>query len=219
MFNKKEKYIKKKLLNEENIEFSKKDKDEIFDKIQNELNLDLVSKKKNIRKSLNLKIIYATVCSLVICVLGYVGYELFGKKDFDTPNYKGKDVESLNLDEGDYCLGFSSDLSEEEIYILCFKYNYKFDLTNSNIIIAYIIVYNFFPSIIINNDLNNPIYINLLMKCDSIVDLYNSTYQTEFDVESLNGDNSGLLFKIYDNEIEFYTIKNKKRLSLFVEYN
>ena len=109
MLNKKEKNVKNYLL-DENIEFSNEDKDIVLNKIKSKINLE-VEEKPSFKQKFNLKVVYALVCSLVVCVVGFIGIRVFNDHFVD-PNYVGKDVESLNLDEGDYCLAYS------KIYII-----------------------------------------------------------------------------------------------------
>jgi hypothetical protein len=48
--------------------------------------------------------------------------------------------------------------------------------------------------------------------------MYNLKYNTSFNETNLNDDNSGFLFLIKENGIEFYTRKNNEKLSIFVEF-
>ena len=76
MFNKKEKQIKKVLLSDD-VDFTLEDKEDILINIKSKLNLESQKEKSSLRRSFNLKVVYGLVCSLVICVIGYVGYLLF----------------------------------------------------------------------------------------------------------------------------------------------
>jgi hypothetical protein len=63
-------------------------------------------------------------------------------------------------------------------------------------------------------------FIELMLKISSeeIINLYNTQYGESFNEINLNDNNSGLLFLIKENGIEFYTRKNNEKLSIFVEF-
>ena len=112
MLNKKEKNVKNYLL-DEYIEFSNEDKDIVLNKIKSKINLE-VEEKPSFKQKFNLKVVYALVCSLVVCVLGYFGIKSISGGYLNNPNYRGKNVESLNLGEGDYCLAYNSEVKYEQ---------------------------------------------------------------------------------------------------------
>ena len=215
MLNKKEKNVKNYLL-DKNIEFSNEDKDIVLNKIKSKINLE-VEEKPSFKQKFNLKVVYALVCSLVICVVGFIGIIHLGESRFIDPNYRGKNVESLNLDEGDYCLAYNTNLSDEEIIYL--KNKYGFDLNDKKTQNSYIINNNGNLELLIktnDDDLILEIYLNF--SHNEIYNLYNSTFNTSFNESNLNDRNSGLLFGILENGIEFYTRENNKKLSIFVEF-
>lgn len=215
MLNKKEKNVKNYLL-DENIEFSNEDKDIVLNKIKSKINLE-VEEKPSFKQKFNLKVVYALVCSLVICVVGFIGIIHLGENRFIDPDYFGKDVESLNLDEGDYCLAYNINLSDEEILYL--KNKYGFDLNDKKTQNSYIINNNGNLELLIKtNDGDLILEIYLTLSHNEIYILYNSTYNTSFNESNLNDRNSGLLFGILENGIEFYTRENNKKLSIFVEF-
>lgn len=214
MLNKKEKNVKNYFL-DENIEFSNEDKDIVLNKIKSKINLE-VEEKPSFKQKFNLKVVYALVCSLVICVVGFIGIRFFNNNFID-PNYRGKNVESLNLDEGDYCLAYNTSLSGEEI--LCLKNKYGFDLNDKKTQNSYIINNNGNLELLIKtNDGDLILEIYLTLSHNEIYILYNSTYNTSFNESNLNDRNSGLLFGVLENGIEFYTIKNGLSYSIFVEF-
>ena len=117
MFKKKEKQIKKVLLYDD-VDFTLEDKEDILINIKSKLNLESQEEKSSLRRSFNLKVVYGLVCSLVICVIGYVGYLLLDHNRYVDPDYRGKDIESLNLIEGDYCLAYKKEFNAvEENYL------------------------------------------------------------------------------------------------------
>ena len=214
MLNKKEKNVKNYLL-DENIQFSTEDKDIVLNKIKSKINLEV--EKPSFKQKFNLKIVYALVCSLVICVLGYFGIKAISGGYLNDPNYKGKNVESLNLGEGDYCLAYNTNLSDEEILYL--KNKYGFDLNNEKMQNSYIINSKGNLKLLIKANDDVLIFeIYLTLSSNEIYILYNSTYNTSFNEVNLNDNNSGLLFMIIENGIEFYTRENNKKLSIFVEF-
>jgi hypothetical protein len=214
MLNRKEKDVRKHLI-EDNFEFSNQDKEDILNSIKSKINLE-VEEKPSFKERFNLKVVYALVCSLVICIVGYFGVEyIFNDKLID-PNYVGKDVESLNLEEGEYCLAFAKDLSESKIEILNNKFllNISLNKINQSYLLSknnnykYAINYN-------NNYYEYEIYLKLAPI--EVYKMYNLKYNTAFNETNLNNDNSGLLFGVKENGIDFYTMKNNEKLTLFVE--
>ena len=215
MLNKKEKNVKNYLL-DKNIEFSNEDKDIVLNKIKSKINLE-VEEKPSFKQKFNLKVVYALVCSLVICVVGFIGIIHLGESRFIDPNYIGKDVESLNLDEGDYCLAYSADFEYEQYNNLISNYKINFEYRKKEK--AYIVYIDNNLLFVFGEYKNNEICrINLGQSALDIVNVYNNTYNTSFNEVNLNDNNSGLLFAIEENGIEFYTVKNDLNYSIFVEF-
>ena len=215
MLNKKEKNVKNYLL-DENIQFSNEDKDIVLNKIKSKINLE-VEDKPSFKQKLNLKVVYALVCSLVICVVGFIGIIHLGESRFIDPDYVGKDVESLNLNEGDYCLAYRLDINQTEIEHI--NIHYKFDIISGKRNNLYLISVNEnYKIIIFSNNSHQEYLINLSKTPKEVYELYNETYGTSFNKTNLNDNSSGLLFGIADNGIEFYTRENNKKLSIFVEF-
>ena len=212
MLNRKEKDVKKHLI-EDNFEFSNQDKEDILNTIKSKINLE-VEEKPSFKERFNLKVVYALVCSLVICIVGYLGIKMINN-NYINPEYKGKDVESLNLKEGEYCLA----------YIKYFDYNqYENLISNKNIdfvfrkdLNGYIISKEEKLTLIIGNYYFS-MDLFLELSAFDIIDKYNLEYKTSFNEVNLNDNNSGLLFLIKENGIEFYTRKNNEKLSIFVEF-
>ena len=215
MLNKKEKNVKNYLL-DENIEFSNEDKDIVLNKIKSKINLE-VEEKPSFKQKFNLKVVYALVCSLVICVLGYFGIKSIFGGYLNDPNYRGKDVESLNLDEGDYCLAYRLDISQSEIEHLNKFYNLAIVCGKRNYLYLVAVNENY-KIIIITNNSNKEYSISLSKTPKEVYELYNETYGTSFNETNLNNNNSGLLFIVNYNGIEFYTIKNGLNYSIFIEF-
>lgn len=215
MLSRKEKDVKKYLLND-NIEFSNEDKENVLNKIKSKINLE-VEEKPSFRQKFNHKVVYALVCSLIICVVGFLGIKNILIGNLIDPNYIGKDVESLNLDEGDYCLAYNVDFEYEQYVNLSNKYDLKFEYKKSKN--AYLITKGKSILFIYGEYKNGEsCMIQLVNSSTEIIDIYNSTYNKSFNKENLNNDKSGLLFLITDNGIEFYTRENNKKLSIFVEF-
>ena len=214
MLNKKEKNVKNYLL-DENIEFSNEDKDIVLNKIKSKINLE-VEEKPSFKQKFNLKVVYALVCSLVICVVGFIGVRVLNN-NFINPNYRGKDVESLNLNDEDFCLAYNLEVKYEQFDYLKQKYAFKFDYKSRTN--AYILSLDrrlLFVFGEYKNSENCEIY--LCKSSLEIIEIYNNTYNTTFDEENLNDNNSGLLFGIVESGVEFYTIKNGINYSIFVEF-
>lgn len=213
MLNRKEKDVKKHLI-EDNFEFSNQDKEDILNSIKSKINLE-VEEKPSFKERFNLKVVYALVCSLVICILGFVGYKHIIENRFIDPNYRGKDVESLNLEEGEYCLAYTRYLDKIQFFHLKNEYEIMEDYSNSSQ--AYIISNDNQISLFISK---YNLIINLCLEFSSlkIIEKYNLEYNTTFNETNLNNDNSGLLFGVKENGIEFYTIKNGINYSIFVEF-
>ena len=215
MLNKKEKNVKNYLLDENN-EFSNEDKDIVLNKIKSQINLE-VEEKPSFKQKFNLKVVYALVCSLVICVVGFIGIIHLGESRFIDPNYMGKDVESLNLDKGDYCLAYSKDIYYSNVQYLenVIEEKISYEKINSSYIVSRNNEYSF---VICFKDKYNEYSFNLAKTPKELYELYNLTYNTTFDEITLNNNKKGLLFLIKENGIKFYTIKNGLIYSIFVEF-
>lgn len=212
----KEKIVKRKLFKNE-VKLTKQDKDDILNKIIDKTDLE-VSEKVSFRKKVNLKVVYALACSLVICVLGYVGYLFANNNMFVDPNYRGKQVELLDLDEDDICLAYRININEESIENLVNKYdiNIRYKKNNKSYIIddgekIYFVIF-------FENNIHHKYQISLSMTSELIIQIYNFTYNKSFNKENLNSNKSGLLFEIVENGIEFYTRDNNKKYPIFVEF-
>lgn len=215
MLNKKEKNVKNYLLDENN-EFSNEDKDIVLNKIKSKINLE-VEEKPSFKQKFNLKVVYALVCSLVICVLGYFGIKSISGGHLNDPNYRGKNVKSLNLGEGDYCLAYSADFEYEQYNNLISNYKINFGYRKKEK--AYIVSIDNNLLFVFGEYKNNEnCKIDLSKSAFEIVQIYNNTYNTSFDEINLNDNNSGLLFGVLEDGIEFYTIKNGLNYSIFVEF-
>ncbi|MBQ9730832.1 MAG: hypothetical protein IJV94_01740 [Bacilli bacterium] len=212
----KEKIVENKLFKDKNSRLTNKDKDDILDKIIDKTELE-VAKKPSFRKRANLKIIYALACSLVICVLGFVGYRLSLGGQLVDPNYRGKNVELLELGENDVCVAYSREISIDEVNYINNRFN--FSIVYSNKKNKYITVKNEeYYLIVTENDICNSYKINLNISFNELLNLYNDKYSTSFSVENLNSNKSGLLFLILEDGIEFYTRKNNTKYPIFVEF-
>ena len=103
--------------------------------------------------------------------------------------------------------------------ILYLKNKYGFDLNNEKMQNSYIINSKGNLKLLIKANDDVLIFeIYLTLSSNEIYILYNSTYNTSFNEVNLNDNNSGLLFMIIENGIEFYTRENNKKLSIFVEF-
>lgn len=214
MLNKKEKEVKKYLL-DENIDFSNEDKEDILNKIKSKIDLE-VEEKPSFRKRINLKVVYAMVCSLVICVLGYFGIKALAGGYLVGPYYKGKDVESLNLNDGDYCLAYNVELNYKQYKYLNNKYTLTFDFEKR--MNAYLISKDESLIFVFGGNKSKCCNIYLKNPPSEIINIYNSTYSTSFNETRLNDNNSGFLFLIKENGIEFYTIKKGLNYPIFIEF-
>ena len=183
MFNKKEKEVKKYLLNDE-VEFTRNDKEDILNNIKSKLNLESQEEKPSLKQSFNLKVVYALVCSVVICVLGFVGYDLISKYTYIDPDYRGKNVESLNLAEGDYCLAFSNEFTKIQAdYIYnkyCYSIEYKINMRN------YIVIKNDIYYLVVDNGQINEY--QLIIK-ENVLFKYKEKFDISFSINELNDDN------------------------------
>ena len=215
MFKKKEKQIKKVLLNDD-VDFTLEDKEDILINIKSKLNLEPQEEKPSLRRSFNLKVVYGLVCSLVICVIGYVGYLLFNQNGFIDPDYRGKDVESLNLAEGDYCLAYCNELTKNHINYLNERFQLQIDYEKN--IKSYIVVKDSNIILIIDGSTLKEYLIEFSISSDLIIEKHKSTYDSILNKNILNNNRKGLLFLVYEKGVEFYTKKNNKKLSIFVEF-
>ena len=214
MLNKKEKEVKKYLL-DESIDFSNEDKEDILNKIKSKIDLE-VEEKPSFRQRFNLKVVYAMVCSLVICVLGYFGIKALAGGYLVGPNYKGKDVESLNLNDGDYCLAYNAELKLEQYNYL--KNEYDLNFIYEKRMNAYLISKDESLIFVFGGYEDKCCNISLKKSPSEIINIYNSTYNASFNKTNLNNNNSGFLFLIWENGIEFYTKENNKKLAIFIEF-
>ena len=161
--------------------------------------------------------VYALACSVVICVLGFVGIKLATDGQLVDPNYRGKQVELLGLDEDDVCLGYYSEISSKEIEYI----NKEFDLSivYENNYSKYIVYLdeNYFLCLEKDNKIDfYKIQINITSK--EIINKFNIMYNTNINEVVLNDNKSGFLFLIKEEGIEFYTEKNNVKNSIFVEF-
>ena len=212
----KEKIVENKIFKDKNSKLTKQDKDDIFNKIIDKTNLQ-VEEKPSLRRKVNLKVVYALACSVVICVLGFIGFHFLSQEHFVDPNYRGKQVELLGLDEDDVCLGYSNKVTINDIKYLNNSFNLS--ITYSNDDDKYLISKDGEYYIAINSKNKFSYYnIELMSSSDEIISLYNETYNESFTYEILNDNKKGLLFGIKEKGIELYTEKNNVKNSIFVEF-
>ncbi len=210
----KEKIVKRKLFKNE-VKLTKQDKDDILNKIIDKTDLE-VSEKVSFRKKVNLKVVYALACSLVICVLGYVGYLFANDYLFVDPNYRGKQIELLNLDEDDICIGFSNKFTSLEKDHIDNKYNLSvFYSKDCN---KYLVFKDCCYLYLANGKEIYEYKINIKSNPEEIINMYNDKFQSNINYEDLNSNKTGLLFSIKENGIEFYTRDNNKKYPIFVEF-
>lgn len=194
----------------------KEDKELVLNSLKDKLDLQLKDEKQNKFNTL-LKPLVAFACAVVVCVAGYFTYLVLEHNLYKNQFYLYKDVSSLILKDEEYCLAYNYEIKKEET-ILVSKY---FDLINNKDYFNGYFIYKNEKEYLVLQDFDKNISeyeVNLSISYENILNEYEEKYNKSFTNKELNNKYNGLLFEFKEDYIEFYTIKNKERLSIFVEY-
>jgi len=194
----------------------KEDKELVLNSLKEKLDLQLTDERQNKFNRL-LKPVVAFACAVVVCVAGYFGYLIADKSAHKNQFYKWKDVSSLNLNAEEYCLAYKFEIREEDL-------KHFEDIDKSMVIKNYFngyFIYKNEKEYLVLQDFDKNIYeyeVELSISYEDILKKYEEKYNKSFTNKELNNKYNGLLFEFKEDYLEFYTIKNKEKLSIFVEY-
>lgn len=189
----------------------------ILGRFKSELNIDVDKIYKDLERQNLLQeerpkkskkpLVLAISCTLVVAVAGIIiGNELGYHKLI-----RNKNVDALNLDGDDYCLAFYYGNGN---FSILGAYSDK-TLPSDNIYREHYLVNDDDVDKLITIDANGvkeEYIINLPKSFDEILINYNDTYNNILDLNRLNDDDYGLLFKVLENELFFYIFNRKDKV-------